>query len=158
MKISKKFAALLLTTSCLAFANTSLFADAGTIKIETEHAPKAIGPYSQAVVAGSYMFLSGQVAIDPTVGKLTAVGIEEQTKQVLKNLEAVLAANGLTFENVVKTSVFLKDLGDFAAMNGIYGTAFTYPVKPARATVQVSKLPLDALVEIECVAFIPCGK
>lgn len=155
MKINLKKTVIALTLSCFALAYSPLMADSGLVKIETEQAPKAIGPYSQAVVGGSYVFLSGQIAIDPATGKLTGTTIEEQTKQVLKNLEAVLVASGLTFENVVKTEVYLKDLKDFQAMNGIYGEKFNFPIKPARATVQISKLPLDALVEISCVAFIP---
>lgn len=153
MKIN--FKQILLTATCLALVNLPLAADPGTTQISTEHAPKAIGPYSQAVQAGQYLFVSGQIAIDPAAGKITAQTIEEQTKQVLKNMQAILAVQGLTFENVVKTEVYLKDLKDFSAMNTIYGEHFTYPIKPARATIQVSKLPMDALVEISCVAYIP---
>lgn len=138
-----------------AFTNLSLLANPGLLEIATEQAPKAIGPYSQAVSAGSYVFVSGQIAIDPKLGKLVGESIEEQTSQVLKNMEAILDADGLTLENVVKTEVYLKDLKDFQAMNVVYGEKFSYPVKPARATIQISKLPLDALVEISCVAFKP---
>lgn len=148
-------AALLLTTLCASCTNVSASTDPGLIKIETEHAPKAIGPYSQAVVGGSYMFVSGQIAIDPVVGKFAGGTIEEQTAQVLSNIEAILAANGLTFQNVAKTEVYMKDLKDFQAMNGVYAGKFDSAVKPARATVQISKLPMDALVEISCMAFIP---
>lgn len=123
-------------------------------QITTDKAPKAIGPYSQAISAGSFLFVSGQVAIDPATSKLAGDTIEEQTKQVLKNLEAILAAANLTLENVVKTEVYLKDLKDFQGMNTLYAEKFTYPEKPARATVQVAKLPLDALVEISCIAVI----
>ena len=154
MKINFKKSALLLTTCCLATA-LPLLANPDLTQIVTEHAPKAIGPYSQAVCAGSYVFISGQIAIDPAVSKITATTIEDQTKQVLKNLEAILAAQGLTLENVVKTDVYLKDLKDFQAMNAIYGEKFSFSIKPARATVQVSKLPMDALVEISCVAYMP---
>lgn len=154
MKINFKKAAFLLTTYCLAATSVPLLANTEIIQIATDQAPKAIGPYSQAIRAGSYVFVSGQIAIDPTTGKLAGATIEEQTRQVLKNMEAILAAQGLTFEAVVKTEVYLKDLTDFQAMNGIYGEKFSYAVKPARATVQISKLPMDALVEISCMAFM----
>ncbi len=123
--------------------------------IKTDQAPQAIGPYSQAVCAGPYMFLSGQIAIDPSMGKITGTTIEEQTRQVLQNIKAILAAKGLTFEHVVETKVFLKDLQDFPIMNRVYAEEFAFDVKPARATVQISKLPLDALIEISCTAYIP---
>lgn len=153
MKISLKSAILL--TVCGLALSTPLLSNPNITKIATDRAPNAIGPYSQAICAGSYVFVSGQIAIDPTVGKLVGTSIEEQTKQVLKNMEAILIAQGLTLENVVKTEVYLKDLKDFSAMNGVYAEKFSYPVKPARATVQISKLPMDALVEISCTAFIP---
>lgn len=155
MKINLKKMAFLLATCCLASSSLPLLADPGITKIATDQAPNAIGPYSQAIRAGAYMFVSGQIAIDPTTGKFAGETIEEQTKQVLKNIEAILAAQGLTLENVVKTEVYLKDLKDFSAMNSIYAEKFSYEIKPARATVQISKLPLDALVEISCIAFIP---
>lgn len=126
-------------------------------RIETDLAPMAIGPYSQAICAGQYVFISGQIAIDPALGKLVGETIEEQTHQVLKNIEAILSARGLTLENVVKTEVYLKDLKDFLGMNGVYAEKFSFPAKPARATVQVSKLPLDSLIEISCTAFLPEG-
>lgn len=154
MKNNLKKLGLIMAIACFA-TNASLFACSGLTQVATELAPKAIGPYSQAVKAGQYLFLSGQIAIDPATSKLNGDTIEAQTKQVLTNLSAVLAAEGLTFENVVKTEVYLKDLKDFAAMNRVYAEFFAYPVKPARATVQISKLPLDAIVEISCVAFIP---
>ncbi len=154
MKVNLKKVALLLATCCLASSSLPLLANPNISKIATDQAPNAIGPYSQAICAGDYVFVSGQIAIDPTVNKITAETIEEQTKQVLKNLEAILAAQGLTLENVVKTEVYLKDLKDFTAMNTIYAEKFSYAIKPARATVQISKLPLDALVEISCIAFI----
>jgi|SRR6267154_1546217 len=121
--------------------------------VETENAPKAIGPYSQAVVAGAYLFISGQLPIDPKLGKITTSAIGEQTKQVLDNLEAILAAESLSFEDVVKTEVFLKDMQDFPEMNAIYAERFSHAVKPARVTVQVAKLPMDARIEISCTAF-----
>lgn len=155
MKLNIKNAKLLLITYCLAAMNVPLLANANISPIITEQAPKAIGPYSQAICAGAYVFVSGQIALDPATGKLVGESIEDQTRQVLKNIEAILVAQGLSLEDVVKTEVYLKDLKDFAAMNGIYGERFTYPIKPARATVQISKLPFDALLEISCVAYIP---
>jgi 2-iminobutanoate/2-iminopropanoate deaminase len=121
--------------------------------VETKHAPKAIGPYSQAVAAGAYLFISGQLPVDPKVGKILAETIEGQTKQVLDNLEAILSVEGLSIEHVVKTDVFLKDMQDFSEMNAIYTERFKHAVKPARVTVQASKLPMDARVEISCIAF-----
>lgn len=123
------------------------------IVIQTEHAPAAVGPYSQGIIANGMIFSAGQVAIDPKVGKLIEGGIQEQTRQVLENLSAVLKAGGSGLERVVKTTVFLQDLGDFAAMNEVYSTYFT-GTRPARSTVQVAKLPLGALVEIEVVALV----
>lgn len=120
--------------------------------IDTDQAPKAIGPYSQAISTPPFLFVSGQLPIDPKTGKISAVSIEDQTKQVLANLKAILAADGLTFQDVVKTDVFLKDLQHFPAMNAIYAQAFSHPTKPARVTIQAAKLPLDALVEISCIA------
>ncbi len=155
MKVVFKKTAFILATCCLASASLPLLANPEITQIMTDQAPKAIGPYSQAICAGSYVFVSGQIAIDPSLGKLAGETIEAQTRQVLKNMEAILAAQGLTLENVVKTDVYLKDLKDFQAMNGVYGEKFSYAINPARATVQISKLPLDALVEISCVAFIP---
>lgn len=148
-----KMKSLLLTL--LLASSLPLMADTGITPISTDKAPKAIGPYSQGIVAGQYVYLSGQIAIDPATSKLVPGAIEEQTRQVLKNMQAVLAAQGLTLENVVKCEVYLKDLNDFQAMNKIYGEYFSFPTKPARAALQVAKLPLDALVEISCVAFAP---
>ncbi len=155
MKINLKKIVFLFTICCLASLSLPLFANPHITKIETDQAPNAIGPYSQAICAGNYIFISGQIAIDPALGKLAGETIEDQTKQVLKNIEAILIAQGLTLENIVKTEVYLKDLKDFSAMNSIYAEKFSYVIKPARATVQISKLPLDALVEISCIAFIP---
>ena len=122
--------------------------------ISTNDAPAAIGPYSQAIRVGTTLFTSGQVALDPATGALVAGGIEAQTTRVLENLKAVLAAAGVDFTHVVKTTVFLKSMADFAAMNTIYATYFAPhgAVPPARSTVQVVGLPKDALVEIECIA------
>lgn len=155
MTFIKKTALLLTACSCLALNCTALFAGGSITEIATDQAPKAIGPYSQAVIAGSNVYVSGQIAMDPKTGKLVGETIEEQTKQVLRNMEAILLAHGLTLENVVKTDVYMKDLKDFQVMNSVYAVSFSHAVKPARATVQVSKLPLDALVEISCVAYIP---
>lgn len=155
MKFKSKILTFLSATCLFATASLPVFANPELTQVMTDQAPKAIGPYSQAIRAGSYVFVSGQIAIDPTVSKITAETIEDQTKQVLKNMEAILVAEGLTLENVVKTEVYLKDLKDFAAMNKVYGEHFIYTIKPARATVQISKLPMDAMVEISCTAFIP---
>jgi 2-iminobutanoate/2-iminopropanoate deaminase len=127
------------------------------IKISTSEAPAAIGPYSQAVRASGMVFTSGQVALDPATGTLIQGGIREQTKRVLENLAAVLAEAGLTLADVVKTTVFLKDIGDFAAMNDIYASylAAEGVVAPARSTIEVARLPKDALVEIEVIAALP---
>jgi 2-iminobutanoate/2-iminopropanoate deaminase len=119
--------------------------------IETESAPRAIGPYSQAVVAGDFVFASGQIPLDPQTGELIAGGIREQTEQVLRNLSQVLEASGTTLERVVKTTVFLADMDDFAAMNEVYGRYFA-AAPPARATVEAARLPRDARVEIEAIA------
>jgi 2-iminobutanoate/2-iminopropanoate deaminase len=122
--------------------------------ISTTDAPAAIGPYSQAIRTGDTIFTSGQIPIDPATGDLVPGGIEAQTTRVCENLKAVLAAAGLTFAHVVKTTVFLKSMADFAAMNAIYAQYFAPPgtIPPARSTVQVAALPKDALVEIECIA------
>jgi 2-iminobutanoate/2-iminopropanoate deaminase len=121
-------------------------------KIETANAPAAIGPYSQAIQAGNMLFLSGQIPLDPATGTVVTGGIEEQTRQVMSNLRAVLKAAGLDFADLVKTTIFLTDLNDFAVVNGIYGECFAGTIPPARATVQVAALPKGALVEIEGVA------
>jgi 2-iminobutanoate/2-iminopropanoate deaminase len=114
-------------------------------------APAAIGPYSQAVQAGGLVFLSGQIPLDPASGAMVPGGIEAQTRQVMSNLGAVLKAAGLDYANLIKTTIYLVDLGDFATVNGIYGECFG-AVPPARATVQVAALPKGALIEIEGVA------
>ena len=119
--------------------------------ISSPGAPKAIGPYSQAVRAGQLLFLSGQVALDPATGQMIEGGITEQTRRVFENLGAVLAAGGRSFADVVRTTVFLADMNDFAAMNEVYGQYFKEPY-PARATVQVARLPKDARVEIDLIA------
>jgi 2-iminobutanoate/2-iminopropanoate deaminase len=119
--------------------------------ISTKEAPDAVGPYSQAVRVGKIVYTAGQIALDPTTGKIVEGDIEVQTARVMQNLQAVLAAAGTGLENVVKTTVFLKDINDFAAMNGVYGQYFGNK-PPARSTVPVAGLPLGALVEIEAVA------
>lgn len=122
--------------------------------VSTEAAPKAIGPYSQAVVANNMVFCSGQVALDPQTGQLVGSGdVEAETRQVMKNLEQVLKASGATFGNVVKTTILLADMADFATVNTVYGESFTSD-PPARATFQVAGLPLGARVEIDAVAVI----
>ncbi len=122
--------------------------------IHTKQAPQAIGPYSQAIVSGGLAFSAGQVAIDPATGQLVAGDISAQTRQVLKNLMAVLAAAGSDLGHVVKTTVFLKNFDDFAAMNAVYAETFG-DHKPARSTVEVVRLPKDALIEIEVIAVMP---
>jgi len=119
--------------------------------VKTDKAPAAIGPYSQAVRSGGFLFCSGQIPLDPETGKMVEGGIEAQTERVLKNLEAVLAAGGASLPAVVKTTVYLADLGDFPVMNAVYGRIFPEN-PPARATVQVAKLPAGALVEIDAIA------
>jgi 2-iminobutanoate/2-iminopropanoate deaminase len=121
--------------------------------VGTAGAPAAIGPYSQAIRAGDFLFCSGQIPLDPSTGKMVEGGIEVQTERVLRNLEAVLSAGGGSLASVVKTTVYLADLGDFPAMNAIYGKFFPQD-PPARATVEVSKLPAGARVEIDAVASI----
>jgi 2-iminobutanoate/2-iminopropanoate deaminase len=123
--------------------------------VRTEHAPQAIGPYSQAVRAAGFVFASGQIPIDPETGQFVSGGVAEQTEQVLRNLSAVLEAAGTNLESVVKTTVFLADMNDFAAMNEVYGRYFKEDA-PARATLQAARLPRDARVEIEAIAL--CGK
>jgi 2-iminobutanoate/2-iminopropanoate deaminase len=119
--------------------------------VATEKAPAAIGPYAQAVVVGDLVFLSGQIPLDPERGRIVAGTIEDETRQVLKNLAAVLAAEALTMDAIVKTTVYLTDLGDFPRVNQTYAEFFTEPF-PARATVQVAALPRGARVEIDAIA------
>ncbi len=119
--------------------------------ISSPGAPKAIGPYSPAIRAGQLLFVSGQVAIDPATGNMIEGGIAEETRRVLDNVGALLLAAGRSFGDVVRTTVYLADMNDFAAMNAVYGEYFTEPY-PARATVQVARLPKDARVEIDVIA------
>ncbi len=122
-------------------------------KVETSKAPDPKGSYSQAIKAGDFLFVSGQIPIDPQTRTLVEHSIEAQTIQVLNNIKAILDAEGLSFENVVKCEVYLKDMKDFETMNRIYGELFSHSIKPARQTLQVVKIPLDALIEISCIAY-----
>ena len=119
--------------------------------ISTDKAPQAIGPYSQAVEINGMLFISGQIPIDPATGKVVQGGIKEQTEQVLKNIGAILEAAGYSFADVVKSTVFLKDMNDFSGMNEVY-SRFYAENPPARAAFQVARLPLDVLIEIETIA------
>ena len=119
--------------------------------ISTTSAPAAIGPYSQAIDCGTFLITSGQVPFDPATGVIVEGGIEEQTRQSLNNVKAILEAAGLTMDNVVKTTVFLQNMGDFAAMNAVYAEFFTEGQYPARSAVEVAALPKGALVEIETI-------
>jgi 2-iminobutanoate/2-iminopropanoate deaminase len=121
--------------------------------ITTEHAPKAIGPYSQAVISNGFAFLSGQIPLDPATNQIIDGGIAAQTERVLENLKSVLEAAGSSLDRVVKTTVYLKDMGEFAKMNEVYGRYFTSNA-PARATVEAARLPRDVAVEIDCIATV----
>jgi len=122
-------------------------------RIQTNNAPAAIGPYSQAIKANGFVFVSGQIPINPETGEFVSGGIAEQTEQVFKNLKAVLEASGSSLDQVVKTTVFLADMKEFSGMNEVYATFFSGP-PPARATVAAAGLPRDAKVEIEAVALV----
>lgn len=122
--------------------------------IATQNAPAAVGPYSQGVMVGDIVFTAGQIAIDPSTGKIVEGAIVEQTYQVMRNLQAILAAAGTSLDNVAKTTVFLQDMDHFNDMNQVYAGYFEGE-PPARSTVQVSKLPLGVLVEIEAIALVP---
>ncbi len=121
--------------------------------ISTSSAPKALGPYSQAIHAGQFLFVSGQVPIDPATGDLVAGTIVDQTRRALQNIGEILKAAGASFQNVVRTTVYLADLADFPAMNETYATFFSAP-QPARSTIQAAKLPKDARIEIDVIAFL----
>jgi len=130
--------------------------DSHKTAVSTQHAPAAIGPYSQAIRFGDLLYTSGQIALDPATGQLVPGAIAEQTTRVLENLKAILAAAGTDLAHVIKTVVFLKDMNDFAAMNAIY-REYLAPkgiTPPARSTVEVARLPKDALVEIELIAVV----
>ncbi len=120
--------------------------------IFTEKAPAPIGPYSQAVLSGNTLYVSGQIPLNPDSGELILTSIEEQTKQVMENLNAVLSEAGMSFDNVVKTTIFITDMNDFSKINGVYGNYFSENNAPARETVQVSRLPKDVNVEISVIA------
>lgn len=121
--------------------------------VSTDKAPGAIGPYSQAIRAGEFLFVSGQIPLDPATGQLVDGDIAAQTLQVMRNLGEVLKAGGASFQDVVRSTIYLADLADFAVVNEVYGRQFTPPA-PARATVQVARLPRDARVEIDVVAYV----
>ncbi len=121
--------------------------------VSTASAPKALGPYSQGLLAGDFLFISGQVPIDPATGEMVAGGIADQTRQALQNIGAILKAGGASFQHVVRTTVYLADLADFPVMNETYGRFFT-PPQPARSTIQAARLPRDARVEIDVVAYL----
>lgn len=121
-------------------------------KIHTDNAPAAVGPYSQAIAAGGMLYTSGQIALDPATGEIVGDDIKAQAEQVMKNLAAVLAEAGTSQENVIKTTCFLKDMGDFGAFNEVYGAFFTG--KPARSCVAVKTLPKDVLCEVEVIAVL----
>lgn len=125
----------------------------GIQKISTDKAPAAIGPYSQAIKAGDFLFVSGQIPIDPETGDFVPGGIKEQAHQVFKNLKAILSSQGLDFSNAVKTTVLLNSIDDFAAVNEVYAQYFSSEPLPARAAFAVDKLPKGALVEIELIAW-----
>ncbi len=148
----------LMALGCVSLAGTGLFSACQerslSVKkeIKTDNAPQAIGPYSQAIEANGFVFASGQIAIDPATGNLdTGLSVEQQTRQVLNNLKAVLEAAGSSMAKVVKCTVFLQDLNDYTAMNAVYGEFFPAPY-PARAAVEVARLPKDVKVEIEAIA------
>ena len=122
--------------------------------IKTDNAPKPIGPYNQAVIAGNYLFISGQIALNPKSGDLIVNCIEDETKQVMENLKAILTEASLTFENVVKTTIFLSSMDNFKSVNEIYGSYLKDETAPARETVEVSKLPLRVNVEISMIAIL----
>jgi 2-iminobutanoate/2-iminopropanoate deaminase len=122
--------------------------------IYTKDAPAPIGPYNQAVLKGDTLYTSGQIAINPETGELTTDNIEAETNQVMQNMKAVLEAAGMTFENVVKTSIFIMDMNDFAKINSVYGSYFNEKTAPARETVQVAALPKNVNVEISMIAIL----
>ena len=122
--------------------------------IATPNAPAPIGPYNQAVLSGNTLYISGQTPIDPSTGNLVSGSIEEETLQVMKNIEAILTAAGATFESVVKASIFVKDMHQFKAINGVYGSFFNAATAPARETIEVANLPMFVNVEISMIAVI----
>jgi 2-iminobutanoate/2-iminopropanoate deaminase len=147
---------VLTAASRLLTAEPSVYSERMKEQVRTQGAPQAIGPYSQAVKCAGFLFASGQVALDPISGSMVPGGIVEQTERVMKNVSAVLAAAGTSMDKVIKSTVFLKDMNDFAKMNEIYGRYLSGEGKiaPARSTVEVSRLPKDSLVEIEVIALL----
>ena len=121
--------------------------------ISTASAPAALGPYTQAIRAGQFLFVSGQVPIDPATGQLVGGSIADQTRRALENIGAILQAGGASFQQVVRSTVYLADLGDFSAMNDVYATFFTAP-QPARSTIQAARLPRDARIQVDVIAFL----
>jgi len=122
--------------------------------VSTKNAPAAVGPYSQANIFGNLVFTSGQIPLDPVTGEIVGTTIEEQTTQVFKNVKAVLEETGSSFDKVLKTTVFIKDMNDFAKMNAVYAKYFTEGAYPSRSAVEVARLPKDVLVEIETIAYL----
>ena len=122
--------------------------------IHSQKAPAAIGPYSQAVAAGDFLFVSGQIPLNPASATIVSGGIREQTSQALKNIQAILEESGTGLDNVVKVEVFLKNMNDFASMNEVYATFFSRDSAPARVAVEVSRLPRDVLIEVSCIAYL----
>ncbi len=122
--------------------------------IKTSHAPAPIGPYNQAILHGNMLYTSGQIAMDPTTGELVLGTIEEETKLVMENLKAILTEAGMTFENVLKSTIFISDMDNFAAINKVYGAYFNDATAPARETVEVARLPKSVNVEISVIACI----
>lgn len=137
--------------SVMFFISTNLTAQEKIRIVKTYDAPEVIGPYSQAIESNGFLFLSGQIATDPSTNKISGLTIEDQTRQIFKNIKAVLKAAGTKISNVVKCTVFMTDLNDFSKMNSIYEAELSGH-KPARSTVQVTRLPKDVLIEIECIA------
>jgi 2-iminobutanoate/2-iminopropanoate deaminase len=121
--------------------------------IATEGAPKALGPYSQGIRAGQFLFVAGQIPIDPATGAMVEGGIADQTRRAFENIGAILKAGEASFQHVVRTTVYLADLADFSAMNEVYATFFTAP-QPARSTIQAARLPRDARIEVDVIAFL----
>ncbi len=128
------------------------------IEIKTTNASKAVGPYSQGVRVGNFIYLSGQIGVDPKTGELQNKSIKKETEQVLNNLKAVLKESNASLEDVVRVDIFITDMANYVEINEIYGKHFSEGVKPARLTVQVSKLPKDANIEISCIAYIDYDK
>jgi 2-iminobutanoate/2-iminopropanoate deaminase len=123
-------------------------------EIKTDKAPKAVGPYSQAIYAGDFLFCSGQIGVDPQTNEIVKGGVKSETEQVLKNLSAVLEKSGAKLSDVVRCDIFIKDMGDYKIVNEIYGEYFSHDPKPARLTVEVASLPKCALIEISCIAYL----